>query len=68
MSGEADFEPGLGGVDAGLDAVDVPGRDLHGWGTYAKTEFVMPGRVPGIHSFPSRQNVDGRDKPGHDQG
>jgi hypothetical protein len=34
----------------------------------AKTEFVMPGRVPDIHSFPSRQNVDGRDKPGHDQG
>jgi hypothetical protein len=30
---------------------------------------VMPGLVPGIHvSFPeSKQDVDGRDKPGHDE-
>jgi hypothetical protein len=29
--------------------------------------FVMPGLVPGIHVFPSTsKNVDGRDKPGHD--
>jgi len=27
---------------------------------------VMPGLVPGIHVFLTRQNVDGRDKPGHD--
>jgi len=28
---------------------------------------VMPGLVPGIHVFPIlKQNVDGRDKPGHD--
>jgi hypothetical protein len=27
----------------------------------------MPGLVPGIHDFPSvRQDVDGRDEPGHD--
>jgi hypothetical protein len=28
----------------------------------------MPGLVPGIHAFPniSKQDVDGRDKPGHD--
>jgi hypothetical protein len=30
--------------------------------------FVMPGLVPGIHAFLRREpeNVDGRDKPGHD--
>jgi hypothetical protein len=27
----------------------------------------MPGLVPGIHVFAIRQNVDGRDKPGHDE-
>jgi hypothetical protein len=28
---------------------------------------VMPGLVPGIHVFGSaKQDVDGRDKPGHD--
>jgi hypothetical protein len=27
----------------------------------------MPGLVPGIHAFlPAKQDVDGRDKPGHD--
>ena len=27
----------------------------------------MPGPVPGIHAFRfAQQNVDGRDKPGHD--
>jgi hypothetical protein len=27
----------------------------------------MPGLVPGIHAFlPIKQDVDGRDKPGHD--
>jgi hypothetical protein len=29
--------------------------------------LVMPGLVPGIHVFLNhRQDVDGRDKPGHD--
>src|SRR6185437_13732664 len=28
--------------------------------------FVLPGLVPGIHAFLSKQDVDGRDKPGHD--
>src|SRR4051794_25858210 len=28
--------------------------------------LVMPGLVPGIHAPPRQQNVDGRDKPGHD--
>jgi hypothetical protein len=30
---------------------------------------VMPGLVPGIHVFDAltRQDVDGRDKPGHDE-
>jgi hypothetical protein len=31
-----------------------------------KLSFVMPGLVPGIHVLDYRQNVDGRDKPGHD--
>src|SRR5712672_3707144 len=29
--------------------------------------FVMPGLVPGIHVLLSFQDVDGRDKPGHDR-
>ena len=30
--------------------------------------FVMPGLVPGIHVFgAAKQDVDGRDKPGHDE-
>jgi hypothetical protein len=30
--------------------------------------FVMPGLVPGIHVFIGRtKDVDGRDKPGHDE-
>jgi len=29
--------------------------------------IVMPGLVPGIHDFiAEKQDVDGRDKPGHD--
>jgi hypothetical protein len=28
--------------------------------------LFMPGLVPGIHVFRSIQDVDGRDKPGHD--
>jgi hypothetical protein len=27
---------------------------------------VMPGFMPGIHVFANKQDVDGRDKPGHD--
>jgi hypothetical protein len=27
---------------------------------------VMPGLVPGIHAFARIEDVDGRDKPGHD--
>jgi hypothetical protein len=35
-------------------------------GTFFK--FVMPGLVPGIHVFlfDAKQDVDGRDRPGHD--
>jgi hypothetical protein len=29
-------------------------------------EFVMPGLVPGIHVLAPKKDVDGRDKPGHD--
>jgi hypothetical protein len=29
-------------------------------------EFVMPGLVPGIHVLVPKKDVDGRDKPGHD--
>jgi hypothetical protein len=31
--------------------------------------FVMPGLVPGIHVFDlnPKEDVDGRDKPGHDE-
>jgi hypothetical protein len=32
----------------------------------ANSKAVMPGLVPGIHAFAERQDVDGRDKPGHD--
>src|SRR5688572_24370483 len=28
----------------------------------------MPGFMPGIHAFLRQQDVDGRDKPGHDEG
>jgi hypothetical protein len=35
----------------------------------AHSLHVMPGLVPGIHDFPAtRKDVDGRDKPGHDEG
>jgi hypothetical protein len=32
--------------------------------------IVMPGLVPGIHVFATthQEDVDGRDKPGHDEG
>jgi hypothetical protein len=30
------------------------------------SSIVMPGLVPGIHVFSLLQDVDGRDKPGHD--
>jgi len=30
------------------------------------THSVMPGFMPGIHDFLCKQDVDGRDKPGHD--
>jgi hypothetical protein len=30
--------------------------------------LVMPGLVPGIHVFLRAKDVDGRDKPGHDDG
>jgi hypothetical protein len=41
---------------------------LHGFHQILST--VMPGFVPGIDAFVSKQNrkdVDGRDKPGHDE-
>ncbi len=28
---------------------------------------VMPGLVPGIHVLATKKDVDGRDKPGHDE-
>jgi hypothetical protein len=32
------------------------------------THAVMPGLVPGIHALAAKkQDVDGRDKPGHDE-
>jgi hypothetical protein len=35
--------------------------------TWHLNETVMPGLVPGIHVLlATGQNVDGRDKPGHD--
>jgi hypothetical protein len=36
----------------------------------AFVKVVMPGLVPGIHVFLSNstKDVDGRDKPGHDEG
>src|SRR5262245_28708780 len=40
-------------------------RLCHGWLAEAPL-LVMPGLVPGIHVFATKQDVDGRDKPGHD--
>jgi hypothetical protein len=39
------------------------------WGRRYITNFVMPGLVPGIHvlRYTSKKDVDGRDKPGHDE-
>jgi hypothetical protein len=34
--------------------------------TSLTTYSVMPGLDPGIHVFAATKNVDGRDKPGHD--
>jgi hypothetical protein len=36
--------------------------------SHTKQPFVMPGLVPGIHALKPSQikDVDGRDKPGHD--
>jgi hypothetical protein len=31
------------------------------------TYTVMPGLVPGIHALVIKKDVDGRDKPGHDE-
>jgi hypothetical protein len=33
----------------------------------ATNSVVMPGLVPGIHVFAKDQDVDGRDRPGHDE-
>ena len=30
-------------------------------------QVVMPGLVPGIHVLFDKKDVDGRDKPGHDE-
>jgi hypothetical protein len=32
----------------------------------ANLSTVMPGLVPGIHALDAKKDVDGRDKPGHD--
>jgi hypothetical protein len=34
---------------------------------YTFLSVVMPGLVPGIHVFEKKQDVDGRDEPGHDR-
>ena len=36
-------------------------------GAGVRLSVVMPGLVPGIHAFLICQDVDGRDKPGHDR-
>ena len=68
--GRGRFEPGLGRVDARLDAVDVPGGDLHGTGTYNQTglRHARPCAGHPRLSLTASKNVDGRDKPGHDGG
>jgi hypothetical protein len=33
---------------------------------YTDPSAVMPGLVPGIHVLAEAKDVDGRDKPGHD--
>ena len=46
-----------------------PTRAISGWADRTTTyKFVMPGLVPGIHVFlTAKQDVDGRDEPGHDE-
>jgi hypothetical protein len=52
------------GRDVGLDLLLEASDVGHG---FRLSRFVMPGLVPGIHVFCcSKQDVDGRDKPGHD--
>jgi hypothetical protein len=34
--------------------------------TRPTAKFVMPGLVPGIHDLAEKEDVDGRDEPGHD--
>ena len=35
--------------------------------TSPSPNLVMPGLVPGIHEFRRKKDVDGRDRPGHDE-
>jgi hypothetical protein len=36
------------------------------WQETGGLSSAMPGFMPGIHVFANKQDVDGRDKPGHD--
>ncbi|MBR1126331.1 hypothetical protein JQ628_32765 [Bradyrhizobium lablabi] len=53
-------DSGGAGVEGGID-----GEDQHE-GMLAAFFGVMAGLVPAIHVFAASQNVDARDKPGHD--
>jgi hypothetical protein len=59
-------------VKHGLDALLRGGGllDERGGVRTLIPKFVMPGLVPGIHVLAAfkQENVDGRDKPGHDEG
>ena len=54
MSGEADFSQVVAASMRALMPLMFQVAIFMGGVLTAKTEFVMPGRVPGIHSFPSR--------------
>jgi hypothetical protein len=56
-------ESGFSSKERGLKAISAPASK-----NACRPMIVTPGFMPGIHVFSSRrkQNVDGRDKPGHD--
>jgi hypothetical protein len=57
-----------GGSGGAHRAPSVSNRPRTCYTTATISHTVMPGLVPGIHAFAARQDVDGRDKPGHDGG